>query len=56
MIPLVKLFMFPGILNAYFALLLHYVSWGLPLCIFTGGTLRGVLQRGRGKIVLFCAA
>lgn len=34
MIPLVKLFMMLGIQNTYFALLLHYVSWGLPLCIF----------------------
>ncbi|MBL7133828.1 MAG: carbohydrate ABC transporter permease [Phycisphaerae bacterium] len=34
MIPLVKLFMMLGIQNTYLALLLHYVSWGLPLCIF----------------------
>ena len=34
MIPLVKLFMMLRIDNTYGALLLHYVSWGLPLCIF----------------------
>ena len=34
MIPMVKLFMMLGIENTYAALLLHYVSWGLPLCIF----------------------
>ena len=34
MIPLVKFFMMLGIQNTYLALLLHYVSWGLPLCIF----------------------
>ena len=34
MFPLFKLFMMLGLQNTYLALLLHYVSWGLPLCIF----------------------
>jgi len=34
MIPLLKEFRLIGIHVTYFALLLHYVSWGLPLCIF----------------------
>jgi len=34
MIPLVKEFMLLGLARSVFALLLHYVSWGLPLCIF----------------------
>jgi raffinose/stachyose/melibiose transport system permease protein len=34
MIPLVKLFLIVGLANTYLALWLHYVSWGLPLCIF----------------------
>ena len=34
MIPLVKEFMLLGIARTWPALLLHYVSWGLPLCIF----------------------
>lgn len=34
MIPLVKEFMLLGIARTRGALLLHYVSWGLPLCIF----------------------
>jgi len=34
MIPLVKEFMLLGIARTPGALLLHYVSWGLPLCIF----------------------
>lgn len=34
MVPLLQLFRMLGIDNTYFALLLHYVSWGLPLCIF----------------------
>ena len=34
MIPLVKEFMLLGIARTWGALLLHYVSWGLPLCIF----------------------
>jgi raffinose/stachyose/melibiose transport system permease protein len=34
MIPLVREFMLLGIARTRLALLLHYVSWGLPLCIF----------------------
>ncbi|MBI5834717.1 MAG: carbohydrate ABC transporter permease [Armatimonadetes bacterium] len=34
MIPLVKLFLMVGLANTWWALWLHYVSWGLPLCIF----------------------
>ncbi|MCX5671844.1 MAG: carbohydrate ABC transporter permease [Planctomycetota bacterium] len=34
MIPLFKEFWLLGIHTTYFALWLHYVSWGLPLCIF----------------------
>jgi len=34
MIPLVKEFMLLGMARTRVALLLHYVSWGLPLCIF----------------------
>ena len=45
MIPLVKLFMFLGIQNTYFALLLHYVSWGLPLCIFIYGAFMSTIPR-----------
>lgn len=62
MIPLVKLFMMLGIQNTYFALLLHYVSWGLPLCIFIYGafmaTIPEVLEEaatidGCGPFALF---
>ena len=34
MFPLLKLFRSMGIEYTYFALLIHHVSWGLPLCIF----------------------
>ncbi len=34
MVPLLKLFRMMNIEFTYLALLLHYVSWGLPLCIF----------------------
>jgi len=34
MIPLLKEFRFLGLHTTYLALWLHYVSWGLPLCIF----------------------
>lgn len=34
MVPLLKLFRMLGIEFSYFALWLHYISWGLPLCIF----------------------
>jgi raffinose/stachyose/melibiose transport system permease protein len=34
MVPLLQQFRMMGIAFTYFALLLHYVSWGLPLCIF----------------------
>lgn len=34
MVPLLKLFRIMNIEFTYLALLLHYVSWGLPLCIF----------------------
>ena len=34
MVPLLQLFRMLNIDGTYFALLLHYVSWGLPLCIF----------------------
>lgn len=34
MIPLLKEFRFLGLHTTYIALWLHYVSWGLPLCIF----------------------
>jgi raffinose/stachyose/melibiose transport system permease protein len=34
MVPLLQQFRFLGIQFTYFALLIHYVSWGLPLCIF----------------------
>jgi raffinose/stachyose/melibiose transport system permease protein len=45
MIPLVKLFMMLGIENTYGALLLHYVSWGLPLCIFIYGAFLNTIPR-----------
>jgi raffinose/stachyose/melibiose transport system permease protein len=34
MIPLLKEFRWLGLHTTYLALWLHYVSWGLPLCIF----------------------
>ena len=34
MVPMLKLFRVMNIQFTYLALLLHYVSWGLPLCIF----------------------
>ncbi|MEI6809804.1 MAG: carbohydrate ABC transporter permease [bacterium] len=34
MVPLMKEFRFLGIQFTYLALYLHYISWGLPLCIF----------------------
>lgn len=34
MVPLLQEFRMLGIQFTYFALLIHYVSWGLPLCIF----------------------
>ncbi len=34
MVPLLKQFWMLRIQFTYFALLVHYVSWGLPLCIF----------------------
>jgi len=34
MVPLLQEFRLLGIQCTYLALLLHYVSWGLPLCIF----------------------
>ena len=34
MVPLLLQFRMLGIQFSYFALLVHYVSWGLPLCIF----------------------
>jgi raffinose/stachyose/melibiose transport system permease protein len=34
MIPLLKQFRWLGLHTTYLALWLHYVSWGLPLCIF----------------------
>ncbi|MCP4644269.1 MAG: carbohydrate ABC transporter permease [bacterium] len=34
MVPLLKEFQILGIQFTYHALLIHYVSWGLPLCIF----------------------
>jgi raffinose/stachyose/melibiose transport system permease protein len=34
MVPLLQQFRMLGIQFTYFALLIHYVSWGLPLCIF----------------------
>lgn len=34
MVPMLKQFRMLGIQFTYTALLLHYVSWGLPLCIF----------------------
>lgn len=34
MVPLLQQFRMMGIQFTYFALLIHYVSWGLPLCIF----------------------
>lgn len=34
MVPLLQEFRLLGIQFTYFALLVHYVSWGLPLCIF----------------------
>lgn len=34
MVPLLRLFRMMNIEFTYLALLLHYVSWGLPLCIF----------------------
>ncbi|MBI5092641.1 MAG: carbohydrate ABC transporter permease [Candidatus Hydrogenedentes bacterium] len=34
MIPLLQEYRILGIQSTYFALLLHYISWGLPLCVF----------------------
>lgn len=34
MVPLLQEFKALGIAYTYFALLIHYVSWGLPLCLF----------------------
>ena len=34
MVPLLQEFKVLGIQNSYLGLLVHYVSWGLPLCVF----------------------
>ncbi|NQT52554.1 carbohydrate ABC transporter permease [bacterium] len=45
MIPLVKEFMLLGIARTRGALLLHYVSWGLPLCIFIYSAFMSTIPR-----------
>ena len=45
MVPLLKLFHLMGIEYTYLALLLHYVSWGLPLCIFIYGAFMATIPR-----------
>ena len=45
MVPLLKEFRLLGIQFTYFALLLHYVSWGLPLCIFIYGAFMATIPR-----------
>jgi raffinose/stachyose/melibiose transport system permease protein len=45
MIPLLKVFRILGIENTYLALLLHYVSWGLPLCIFIYSAFMATIPR-----------
>jgi raffinose/stachyose/melibiose transport system permease protein len=45
MIPMVKEFMMLGLANTYVALLLHHVSWGLPLCIFLYSAFLSTIPR-----------
>jgi raffinose/stachyose/melibiose transport system permease protein len=45
MIPLLKEFRFLGITTTYFALWVHYVSWGLPLCIFIYSAFMATIPR-----------
>lgn len=45
MVPLLKEFRFLGIQSTYLALLLHYVSWGLPLCIFIYSAFMATIPR-----------
>jgi len=45
MIPLVKEFMLLGMARTWPALLLHYVSWGLPLCIFIYSAFMSTIPR-----------
>jgi raffinose/stachyose/melibiose transport system permease protein len=45
MVPLLKEFRMLGIQFTYLALLLHYVSWGLPLCIFIYGAFMATIPR-----------
>jgi len=62
MIPLLKEFRFLGIQFTYLALYLHYISWGLPLCIFIYSAFMATIPReleeaaaldGCGQVALF---
>jgi len=45
MVPLLKLFRMMDIQFTYVALLLHYVSWGLPLCVFIYSAFMATIPR-----------
>jgi len=45
MVPLLKLFRMMNIEFTYLALLLHYVSWGLPLCVFIYSAFMAAIPR-----------
>ena len=45
MLPLMREFHFLGIASTYFALWLHYVSYGLPLCVFIYSGFMGSVPR-----------
>jgi len=45
MVPLLREFHMLGIQFTYLALLLHYVSWGLPLCIFIYSAFMSTIPR-----------
>jgi raffinose/stachyose/melibiose transport system permease protein len=62
MVPLLKEFRFLGIHFTYLALYLHYISWGLPLCIFIYSAFMSTIPReleeaaaidGCGQVALF---
>jgi len=45
MVPMLKLFRMMNIQFTYLALLVHYVSWGLPLCIFIYSAFMATIPR-----------
>lgn len=62
MIPLLREFRLLGIQFTYFALYLHYISWGLPLCIFIYSAFMATIPReleeaaaidGCGQVAVF---